>query len=381
MLAKGQEISIPRETEEMIKVYRRYLLHQYTRSDSLRLSTLTKWLLQPLTLVLLTLCAFTVGHSADLYVAPSGVAAADGSVAMPWDLQTALSQPAAVKPGDTIWLRGGTYGSGGSTMFYSTLQGTAATPIIVRGYPNERATVNGGITSNGAYVWFWGFEITNSANTARTILEQEARSPGITMYGVGNKAINMVIHDTRHPGIGFWSSVGDGGEVYGTVFWGIGNYFGTALTKQGSAIYAQNKDGTRYIRDTISFKNFTTGFKAFTTNTYANGFHIEGNISFMNGEWDMFTVSRNLPVERLKVLSNYTYKTRDHGEVSYQFGYELETKATPTCRFISDRSASAPVVKSPSASRRNHCLTPGLYCYQVQGLTVIYRGENRFSGC
>ena len=50
--------------------------------------------------------------ASDFYVSPSGSAGNTGSISSPWDLQTALNQPAAVRPGDTIWLRGGTYRSG-----------------------------------------------------------------------------------------------------------------------------------------------------------------------------------------------------------------------------------------------------------------------------
>ena len=45
----------------------------------------------------------------DFYVSPSGSPSGDGSFANPWDLATALSGPASVTPGSTIWLRGGTY--------------------------------------------------------------------------------------------------------------------------------------------------------------------------------------------------------------------------------------------------------------------------------
>jgi hypothetical protein len=47
--------------------------------------------------------------AADFYVSPSGSASGSGSIGSPWDLQTALDQPTAVHPGDTIWLRVGTY--------------------------------------------------------------------------------------------------------------------------------------------------------------------------------------------------------------------------------------------------------------------------------
>src|SRR5437773_6446755 len=71
------------------------------------------------------------------YVTASGSAGGDGSSSRPWDLATALSQPAAVLAGDTIWLRGGTYRGN----FTSNLRGSANAPIILRQYPGERATI------------------------------------------------------------------------------------------------------------------------------------------------------------------------------------------------------------------------------------------------
>src|SRR5262245_14616354 len=96
---------------------------------------------------------------ADFYVAPNASANGTGSVTNPWRLQGALSQPAAVHPGDTIWLRGGTY----SGTFVSYLNGTATNPIVVRQYAGEMATIDGGstttcvISTRGSYTWFWGF--------------------------------------------------------------------------------------------------------------------------------------------------------------------------------------------------------------------------------
>src|SRR6187399_3664170 len=82
------------------------------------------------------------GLASEFYVAPTGSAAGDGSIAKPWDFQGALNQPRAVKPGDTIWIRGGTYGNG-RIIYYSRLVGTSAAPIVVRRYKEERAIVNG----------------------------------------------------------------------------------------------------------------------------------------------------------------------------------------------------------------------------------------------
>src|SRR5207244_11688320 len=118
-----------------------------------------------------------------LYVTSSGSARGDGSSASPWDLATALSQPSAVHPGDTIWLRGGTYRG----VFTSTLTGTTAAPIIVRQYPAERTIIDGSMTINGADTWYWGFEVMNSSpsTTAPT---------GITVFGARAKLINLLVH-------------------------------------------------------------------------------------------------------------------------------------------------------------------------------------------
>src|SRR5271154_6216823 len=97
----------------------------------------------------------------DHYVAPNGTQAGNGTLAMPWDLQTGLNQPASVQPGDTIWLRGGVYQSAISNGFSSNLNGTAASPIIVRNYNGERATIDGqqdytALYVAGSYTWYWG---------------------------------------------------------------------------------------------------------------------------------------------------------------------------------------------------------------------------------
>ena len=121
---------------------------------------LTRWLL-----VLACALAHRTAIATDFYAAPNGSPSGNGSINSPWDLQTALNQPSAVHAGDTIWLRGGTY----TGHFTSNLNGTSSTPIIVRQYAGERATIDGNYAGNiptlivdGSYTWFWGFEVMNS---------------------------------------------------------------------------------------------------------------------------------------------------------------------------------------------------------------------------
>src|SRR2546430_16404826 len=65
------------------------------------------------------------------YVSPSGSSAGDGTLARPWDLATALGGGGAggrVAPGDTIWLRGGTYRGA----VVSSVHGAHGGPGVVR---------------------------------------------------------------------------------------------------------------------------------------------------------------------------------------------------------------------------------------------------------
>jgi len=79
------------------------------------------------------------------YTAPGGTSTGDGTFGRPWDLATALAgAQGAVQPGDTVWVRGGTYPG----TFTSALTGTSAAPIIVRQYPGERAVLDGDGSSN-----------------------------------------------------------------------------------------------------------------------------------------------------------------------------------------------------------------------------------------
>ena len=148
--------------------------------------------------------------ASDYFVSPAGSGSNNGTISAPWDLQTALSQPSAVKPGDTIWLRGGTYPG----TYSSQLTGTSANPILVRQYPGERAVIDGGnsngngiLVISGSYTWYWGFEVMSSdSNRVSTQTGSWPTDIGrgeaiqilqTTGSGVGVKFINLIVHDAR----------------------------------------------------------------------------------------------------------------------------------------------------------------------------------------
>ena len=77
--------------------------------------------------------------ASEWYVAANGSATGDGSRERPWDLATALAHPPAVKPGDTIWLRGGNYKLAECV---TRLTGSPEKHIVVRQFPDERAIID-----------------------------------------------------------------------------------------------------------------------------------------------------------------------------------------------------------------------------------------------
>ena len=133
---------------------------------------------------LVCLLFVNLAGATDHFAAPNGTPSGDGSISNPWDLDTALgspsrsSQPSAVQPGDTIWLRGGTYVPATDNGYISHVTGTPSAPIVVRNYNGERATLQAGTNAYvlaiyGSDAWYWGLEAA-TAGVSRT-----AKSAGV----------------------------------------------------------------------------------------------------------------------------------------------------------------------------------------------------------
>ncbi len=248
----------------------------------------------PALLASIVVSAIWTGLSAQtgrqFYASPTGLPSNNGSIASPLDLSTALSSTGPVRAGDTVWLRGGVYrrassldSHGDPVVYVSTLNGTAAAPILVRQYPGERATLDGNLAPSvpvlvvyGSYTYYWGFEITNShPNRSST------RGDGIDTYGHHNRFINLIIHDTGQ-GVGFWATgQADDSEIYGSVISHVGHEGGDR--GHGHSIYVQNVNGAKRIADNILFESFSFGIHAYTVNGRIDNLTMTGNIAFNHG--------------------------------------------------------------------------------------------------
>ncbi len=210
------------------------------------------------------------GHKGEVfYVSPVGTPDGKGTRGRPWDLATALAGAGgAVGPGDRIWLRGGTY----SGDFLSTLVGTAETPVVVRQFPGERATIDGRLVVRGADVTFWGFELTQTNWLA--VPDQ----PAIETHAPGERLVNLVIHDTRRSGVIMGRGPGSS-EMYGCIVYNNGT-----VEELDHGIYVNNDGGEKRVVNNVVFNNLAFGIHAFVDESHPvlTDLHIEGNAVFNN---------------------------------------------------------------------------------------------------
>lgn len=258
------------------------------------------------------------------FASPIDTLRGDGSAERPWSLAVALSKIGAVSPGDTLWLDAGVYPG----VFTSRLEGTAAKPVVIRGLPGARATIDGPLTVRGAFAEYRDFEVTNSARTRSTATPGSdpadyKRRAGIDVHGAHTRFINLVVHDAGG-GFGLWSQA-IGAEVYGClVFY---NGWQGPDRGHGHGIYAQNRDGVMRIADNVVFAQFGNGINIYgSSQAFLAGFDVDGNFAFENGILaaaqpgiDLF-VGGGVPASRIRVRDNATYRT--DGLLTARFGYD-----------------------------------------------------------
>jgi hypothetical protein len=278
----------------------------------------------------------TQALASNYFVSTTGSPSGDGSITNTLDINTALSQTSPVKPGDTLWIRAGIYEA--NTPEYClglkpTLSGSSNAPVIVRGFPGERAILqqpdyyaNGPCISNqapdlfevaGNYVWYRDLEIRGT-NTTRSINMSGSNPPfyvlplfnsvGVDAYGI--KLINLVVHDTAG-GFGVFASATNC-ESSGCLIYNNG-WAGTDRG-HGVGIYSQSLTGQMHFDNNIIFDQFSEGIQGYTESSTLKHFLIDHNVVFDNnilttntsGEQILFG-SGTTPVQDLNLLTNYVY--------------------------------------------------------------------------
>lgn len=239
-----------------------------------------------------------------------------------------------MKPGDTIWLRAGTYGTGAETITAS-VSGSSAAPVLVKPFPGERATLNLtqlNITgSNVRYI--------NDSVTAPGLIEikrSTAAPDGTDLIrtqdaGNGLKLIHLVVHDSGGVGISPQSETADH-EIYGCVVYNNGHSaqlftdtgaYGHGIYPHGTTTAGQ----TRKILNNILFDQVGYGIHAFSDTGNLKSFDIENNISFMNGlglGYDMLVGGQT---QLLNPVVKNNVALRTDGNLTATVGYMAEGDA------------------------------------------------------
>lgn len=222
------------------------------------------------------------------FAAPTGTPNGDGSERRPWDLATALAGGGRagpkVQPGDTIWLRGGTYRGA----FRTTVTGTAGAPVVVRQFGGERAVIDGAgaprttLYVGGDYSVFWGFELTNSDSARSTSSSDlELRHNVVVNDASHTKYVNLIVHDG---GVGFYNEPKSVDvEISGCIIYNNG--WQGPDRGHGHGLYLKAFVGPLVARDNVIFNQYGYGIHAYTNSKTGKLMNItlEGNVAFNNG--------------------------------------------------------------------------------------------------
>jgi nitrous oxidase accessory protein NosD len=135
------------------------------------------------------------------YLSPSGKDSNPGSISRPW--HSLYASIAKLRPGDTLYVRGGAYSFGG--IHYTELAGTAAHPIVIRAYPGETPVFTGTTTpadflyfdGNSAYVTLRGLTVRGGGAVSST--------KGSSLLGFEGNANHIRILGMRLYGSPGWS--------------------------------------------------------------------------------------------------------------------------------------------------------------------------------
>src|ERR1035437_5355456 len=180
-------------------------------------------------LVLALVACGVNGFANDFFVSPNGSRSGTGSITNPWDIYTAVRATNSIQPGDTLYLRGGTYLGGWLTNYAGRLNlllvGTSNNPVTVRPYKNEKPILSIGLADQtgeiliigGTYTILRDVEIVNQSTNRLTWANYAV---SITVQGTFNKIINCYIHDTGEGPYIMLSATNT--EVYGCMIYNNG---------------------------------------------------------------------------------------------------------------------------------------------------------------
>ena len=226
-----------------------------------------------------------------------------------------MNNPAALKPGDTVLLRGGTYSldwSAEPDHVYWELAGTAAAPTTIRNYPGERVIIDIDyiLQLYGSHVRYVGLEfITSRTKKVFDSGWSHDRPGSLDISGNNVKVINCIFHDLSSTTA---FAQAENYEMYGNIMYYIG-FIGTERS-WGTTAYVQNISGRKDITDNLMFQQFANNLQIYGSDAARiKDIYMEGNTIFNagtlgnGGGFNAVIWVGSEAVERIKFSNNYLY--------------------------------------------------------------------------
>jgi hypothetical protein len=178
----------------------------------------------------------------EYYVAPGGVDSNNGSIGAPFvSFSKAIS---TVTPGDTIWVRGGTYTLSSTISIGSSKDGTAANPYQMFAYPGEVPILDfrsetysdsnsgqKGISLNGDYWHIKGLTIQYAAdngiaiggsnNVVEQVVSRQNQDSGFQISGSGHPSNNLILNCDSYGNFDY-GGLGENADGFAVKFRGLG---------------------------------------------------------------------------------------------------------------------------------------------------------------
>lgn len=223
------------------------------------------------------------------YAALAGTPSNDGSLLKPWDLSTALKS--ALKPGDTLYVRGGTY----SGAFNSSLNGSLGLSITVQSFPGEWAVIDGApipgggpaiLAVRGSWTRFQKFEIINT-NPSRTSPDTTHDHRPNVVFNVGNHNTyrRLSVHDG---GVAFYQDA-----VYGDTLIEHCDIYNNGWQGpdrgHGHGVYMKSLNGPVTVRKNRIYRQYGYGIHGYSDagSGQLNNMLIEDNVIFDNADTNL----------------------------------------------------------------------------------------------
>lgn len=210
------------------------------------------------------------------FVSDAGSSSNSGTIASPWSLTYAFAGAGGViAPGDTIWIRGGTYVG---TFSVTCNDGVAGNRIVFRQYGGdaplgERVRIDGEIQIKREYIDVRGLEVFQTDPNATLISGIILGSD--TTSTKGSRVINCIVHDCGEQGCTGWLN------ARGSMYYGVISYNNGTHHNKDHGFY--NHDQEKVFEQCISFNNLARGFQSYDSVRDQKHITFRQLIAFGNG--------------------------------------------------------------------------------------------------